>query len=190
MDATKYYVVNRENVSPNALRSAEEFWTVVIQTEPERTNSSHQIRIEGWCGTTNDMSVTAHGEFDSFEEAKTYVEENWTGRWSDECDCCGFSVSENEKCPCGNVAEFIPAERIYYDACDWFVDGINFYLKDFVPKSENLDEVKIEIERYLEEKFCQNQEIDDIPVVITDIDRYVDDYIEKWEHYEEYEDCE
>ena len=32
-----------------------------IHTSPAHTNMSHQPRLRGWCGTTNDVAVYAHG---------------------------------------------------------------------------------------------------------------------------------
>lgn len=33
----------------------------VLQRHPERTNSSREQRLTGWCGTTNDRHVKANG---------------------------------------------------------------------------------------------------------------------------------
>lgn len=37
---------------------------------PARTNQSHEYRLEGWCGTTNDVSVYAQGAGEIVKIAK------------------------------------------------------------------------------------------------------------------------
>lgn len=68
----RYYVSSNSYVGPDEGRDDD---VVVISTRPCRTNSSHEERIEGWCGTTNNMSLTAHGVFESLAAAKTYAED-------------------------------------------------------------------------------------------------------------------
>lgn len=35
--------------------------TLVLRERPAATNMSHEDRLWGWCGTSNNVSVTAHG---------------------------------------------------------------------------------------------------------------------------------
>ena len=46
---------------------------VEIRTAPARTNFSHEERIKGFCGATNNRAVYAHGEFATLEEARAVV---------------------------------------------------------------------------------------------------------------------
>jgi len=62
------YPYLRSDVSPNALRSTWNPDRAYIGREPQRTNMSHEERIEGWCGTTSDISVTALGVVDTDDE--------------------------------------------------------------------------------------------------------------------------
>lgn len=55
----------------------DEMEAVYIQTEPDRTNMSDEPKSEGWLGTTNGLHAYAHGEFETLEEAATFVEEKW-----------------------------------------------------------------------------------------------------------------
>ena len=59
----KYYIIENDYVGPN--RAGHELTTpaYTIQTTPGRTNMSHEERINGWLGTTNDWHVAAHGEY-------------------------------------------------------------------------------------------------------------------------------
>ncbi len=73
-----YYVIKKEYVGPN---QDQEKWVdydiVVISRKPARTNMSHEIKIKGWCGTTNDLSVTAYGEYETLEQAENAILEKF-----------------------------------------------------------------------------------------------------------------
>ncbi len=70
----KFYLISEEDVSPNKKDSSGNWKgdteTMYITTEPGETNMSHQIKTEGWLGTTNDFSRNAYGEFDTLEDAR------------------------------------------------------------------------------------------------------------------------
>lgn len=59
---TRYAGTKRDTKHLNANKV--EVWTV-----PAVTNSSKEVRLSGWCGTTNDWAIYAHGEFNSLEAA-------------------------------------------------------------------------------------------------------------------------
>lgn len=46
---------------------------VKISTKPATTNMSNEVRLHGWCGTTNDLATYAHGEYDTVESAVEHV---------------------------------------------------------------------------------------------------------------------
>lgn len=46
---------------------------VEIRTTPARTNFSHEERIIGFCGATNNRAVYAHGEFATLEAARAAI---------------------------------------------------------------------------------------------------------------------
>ena len=55
-----------------------------ISTTPAMTNQSHEERINGWCGTTDDWAVYAHGEYDTIEAARQAIIAKWEHvRYSD-----------------------------------------------------------------------------------------------------------
>ena len=70
----KFYVIEYTDETSNDLN----FDHVVISAEPARTNSSNEVRIEGWCGTTDDISVHARGMYDSIEAARTFNKAHYT----------------------------------------------------------------------------------------------------------------
>ena len=65
--AQKYYVIETNFVN------AEKGDKVEIRTAPARTNFSHEVRIIGFCGATNNKAVYAHGEFATLEAARAAI---------------------------------------------------------------------------------------------------------------------
>jgi hypothetical protein len=71
-----YYIIETNYVGPN--QNQDQYIDVdeiKISTSLAITNSSHEIKIEGWCGTTNDWAVYAHGEYATIEEARAAITE-------------------------------------------------------------------------------------------------------------------
>jgi|SRR5690625_509905 len=71
---TKYYIVAHNYVGPN--QNDDQYFDIddiKICTKPATTNMSGEIRTEGWCGTTDDWSVHAHGEYDSLDAARDAI---------------------------------------------------------------------------------------------------------------------
>lgn len=70
-----FYLLSSDYVGPNERHSdgniRGDSEVMSICTEPGRTNQSHEVRVDGWLGTTNDTSRSAHGEFETVEEART-----------------------------------------------------------------------------------------------------------------------
>lgn len=58
-----------------------------ISTSPATTNSSNEVRTDGWCGTTNDWATYAHGEYTTLDEARAYIKKKF-GELRD-CDANG-----------------------------------------------------------------------------------------------------
>lgn len=82
---TKYYVIHVDYVGPNRQQNlnAER---VDIDTECGRTNMSAERRPEGWLGETNGWTEYAHGEFQTLDEARAYVEKTWDVRLDEDFD--------------------------------------------------------------------------------------------------------
>lgn len=73
-----FYVISHIYCGPNKnSRTLIDADTVEIWSEPAQTNLSKEVCIEGWCGTSNDWSLTAYGAFDTLEKARAYIDENW-----------------------------------------------------------------------------------------------------------------
>lgn len=73
-----FYVIENKYTGPNQDQDQyADVDTVVISSAPAVTNSSNEERTEGWCGTTNDWAVYAHGEFETIEAARAAIAEKF-----------------------------------------------------------------------------------------------------------------
>jgi len=122
--AEKFYLILSEYVGPNR-KDSRGHWigdsrVMNICSRAGRTNSSRQELINGWLGTTNDNSLTACGEYDSIEAARS------------EAHRLGFTseaVSEDEYPSIDDdddtIVQWISpvAAREQWDADDWFHTG-------------------------------------------------------------------
>jgi hypothetical protein len=65
-----YNIVENKDISPKPMdEKYVDASTIEIHSGPERTYSSGEICIEGWCSFSSDWSVQTHGEYETFEEA-------------------------------------------------------------------------------------------------------------------------
>ena len=71
-----YYIISIDYVGPNSDQHVDAN-SIEIRTAPATTNSSHEPRTDGWCGTTNDWAVYAHGEYPTLQAAQAAVREIW-----------------------------------------------------------------------------------------------------------------
>jgi len=73
-----YYVIETNYTGPNRF-SVNDAKNILdgqfyqIFTTPQKTNMSHEERIDGWLGATNDWSRTAHGEFATIAAAQSFI---------------------------------------------------------------------------------------------------------------------
>lgn len=126
-----YYVIETTYVGPNqhSTNDAQNILDgdyVDIDLVPGKTNMSHEERTNGWLGATNDVSRTAHGEYETLDEARAKVAEI-IGRPLGEC-----RTEPVETRGWYGLEQDITAERYYtspyaslWDAGDWIgSDGI------------------------------------------------------------------
>lgn len=71
-----FYVIEDKYVGPNQDQHVDAD-TITISTVPAKTNSSHEVKLHGWCGTTNDWSTHAYGEYETLEAARLAIAENF-----------------------------------------------------------------------------------------------------------------
>jgi hypothetical protein len=73
-----YYIIEANYVGPSQTQDQYvDVDKIEISTSPAITNSSHEECTEGWCGTTNDWAVYAHGEYATIEEARAAITEKF-----------------------------------------------------------------------------------------------------------------
>lgn len=111
-----YYVIE-ETVVLNATADAT---TYFITTEPGTTNMSHEVRTEGWLGTTNDISRHARGEFETLEEARAKVFELCDDKYRER------EISNYEECE-GVVESYYPGKYEPMDSestGNWAYEGL------------------------------------------------------------------
>jgi len=74
---TKYYIIEHKYVGPNDDEMYFDVDDIKICSKPAKANLSGEVRTEGWCGTTDDWSVHAHGEYDSLDDAREAIVEKF-----------------------------------------------------------------------------------------------------------------
>lgn len=73
-----FYVIENKYTGPNQDQDQyADVDTIVISSAPAVTNLSIEERTEGWCGTTNDWAVYAHGEYETIEAARAAIAEKF-----------------------------------------------------------------------------------------------------------------
>lgn len=71
-----FYVIETVYVGPNETDERYiDTHSFEISTRPAVGNLDHEPRTSGWCGTTNDWSIDAHGEFATQEAAENWIKE-------------------------------------------------------------------------------------------------------------------
>ncbi|PSK81585.1 hypothetical protein CLV79_11553 [Limimaricola soesokkakensis] len=71
-----FYIVVHEYVGPNPSEKVDED-IIYITRQPALTNRSREPRITGWCGSSNDTSITAHGAYRTRKAALKAIAERW-----------------------------------------------------------------------------------------------------------------
>lgn len=96
-DLIMYYIIETCYVGPNQNQDRYvDFDKIEISLSPATTNSSHEVCISGWCGTTDDFSVHAHGEYSTLEEARAAISERFGGEVR-KCDANGDSFEPDQE---------------------------------------------------------------------------------------------
>jgi len=87
-----YYVIQTKYVGPNEAQDQ----YIEISTSPAITNSSREARTEGWCGTTNDWAVYAHGEYATIREARAAITDRFGEVRDADADASGEGFESDE----------------------------------------------------------------------------------------------
>lgn len=118
-----YYVIETNYVGPNQTQDQYvDADKIEISTSPAITNSSHEVRLEGWCGTTNDWAVYAHGEYATIEAARVAIAEKFGEVRGADADGYSFESDNADAVETYKPGKFAPMSS--QATADWAYAGI------------------------------------------------------------------
>ncbi|MFR9719891.1 hypothetical protein ACL00X_11095 [Aeromonas diversa] len=118
-----FYIIESKYVGPNPYETQNVDADVIeISTTPAMTNSSHEERLHGWCGTTNDTAIYAHGEYATLEEACAAVIDIFGDVRVHDANGDTFEPSGDDVVKAYKAGKYIPMSS--EDTADWCYEGI------------------------------------------------------------------
>lgn len=148
MSAT-HYITTSEYVGPNARDAYGRRYrqTLTITTLAPRTNSSREIRTEGWLGTTNEWAAYAHGAFETLQEAEAAVAAGWQTYALPEEDE-EYALLEDGVVAVYGIGASDP--RAAWEAADWFSGAMRELREEIAadPSDEGLARLAERYEEY------------------------------------------
>lgn len=123
-----YYIIEINYVGPNQTQDQYvDVDRIEISTSPAITNSSREKRTEGWCGTTNDWAVYAHGEYATVEEARAAITEKFGGVRDSDANGDSFESYDADVVETYKPGKFAPMSS--QATADWAYEGIQSDIK-------------------------------------------------------------
>lgn len=118
-----YYVIETKYVGPNQTQdNYVDADKIEISTTPAITNSSREERTEGWCGTTNDWAVYAHGEYATIEEARAAIATKFGEVRDSDPNGDSFESDDEDVIETYKPGKYTPMSS--QATADWAYDGI------------------------------------------------------------------
>lgn len=118
-----YYIIETNYVGPNQDQDQyADLDRIEITTAPAITNSSHEERTEGWCGTTNDYAVYAHGEYATIEGARAAIEEKFGDVRDRDANGDEWRSDDDDVVETYKPGKYTPMAR--QETADWAYEGI------------------------------------------------------------------
>lgn len=117
------YVIEHKYVGAN--QDSEQFVDadrIEISKKPATTNSSYVERIKGWCGTTNDWAIYAHGEYETTELARKAIADKFGSVRDVDANGDEFLSSDENVIEVFKLGKFEPLSR--QATSDWAFEGI------------------------------------------------------------------
>lgn len=122
-----YYVIEKSYVGPNQKQDCYvDVSHVDICTFHAVTNGSHEERINGWCGTTNDWSVNAYGEYASIEAARSAIADIFGDVREFNIDGDYFEFDDESVVESYKFGKYIPLSS--EESFDWAYGGIAVHI--------------------------------------------------------------
>lgn len=118
-----FYIIETKYVGPNKGQDQyADLDKIEISTSPAITNSSHERCTEGWCGTTNDWAVYAHGEYATIEEARAAITEKFAEVRDSDANGDSFQVDDEDIVETYKPGKYAPMSS--QATADWSCEGI------------------------------------------------------------------
>ncbi len=123
-----YYIIETNYVGPNQTQDQYvDVDTIEISTSPAITNNSHEECAEGWCGTTNDWAVYAHGEYSTVEAARAAINEKFNEVRDSDANGDSFESDDEDVVETYKPGKFAPMSS--QATADWAYEGIQSDIK-------------------------------------------------------------
>lgn len=120
-----YYIIETNYVGPNQTQDQYvDVDKIEISTSPAITNRSHEERTEGWCGTTNDWAVYAHGEYATIEEARAAITDKFGEVRDSDANGDSFESDDEDVVEIYRPGKFAPMSS--QATADWAYEGIKY----------------------------------------------------------------
>lgn len=116
-----YYIIETNYVGPNHDQHVDAD-RIEISTTPAITNRSHEIRLDGWCGTTNDWAVYAHGEYATIEAARAAIAEKFGDVRDRDANGYSFESDDEDVVEVYKPGKYTPMSS--QATADWAYEGI------------------------------------------------------------------
>lgn len=125
-----HYIIETKYVGPNKTQQQYvDANKIEICTAPAITNSSHEERTEGWCGTTNDWAVYAHGEFATIVEARAAITEKFGEVRDSDASGDRYETEDENVVEIYKPGKYEPMSR--QATADWTDETIQSEIKDY-----------------------------------------------------------
>lgn len=116
-----YYIIETKYTGPNQDQYVDAD-KIEITTTPAIGNSSGEECIEGWCGTTDDWAVYAHGEYETLEEARDAIIETFGVVRDSDPDGNSFESFDENVIEVYKPSKYAPLSS--WATADWAYEGI------------------------------------------------------------------
>lgn len=118
-----YYIIETKYVGPNQAQGQyADVDKIEIRTSPAVTNSSHEEKTEGWCGTTNDWAVYAHGVYATIEAARAAITDKFGEVRNSHPSGDSFESDDEDVVEIYKPGKYAPMSR--QSTADWAYEGI------------------------------------------------------------------
>jgi len=136
--AQGFYIIETSYVGPNSDQNIDAD-KIEISTSPATANLNGEVKTEGWCGTTNDWAVYAHGEYETIDEARAAIKSQFGNVRECDEDNCYDGVVESYR-----TGKYIPMNT--EQTGRWADEGLNDDL-DAETTDERITELVAEYEK-------------------------------------------